>query len=157
MKCKVHPSHDSYVFEILDSHEKQVGTAHVDLKHDIKGEFWHLEDFIIIDESNRDQGYGTTLLNYLRKYLWSIDRLRIRVHPAIGQQAGENLAKNTQCHQQQYTEAELNEMDIKLIEEIKQFGFKNIQEDTSNSLDSEKLKKWYKNRGFSVTHDEKYC
>ena len=76
VKCKVHSSDGSYRFEILDSHENGVGIAHVEPRYDAAGKFWYLEDFLI-NENSRNKGYGNILLNYLRDYLWNIDRLRI--------------------------------------------------------------------------------
>lgn len=156
MGCRVYPSDCSYRFEILDSdsHERVVGVAYVESRYDAEGKFWHLED-LFIDENNRNKGYGTILLGFLRDYLWNIDRLRIRVHPAVGQQAMEILGKQMQFNQQQYTEAELDKLDKSLEKMLQKPDFWESQEKILN-LSSDELRKWYKKRGFSVTFDEKY-
>ena len=157
MNCTIHLSNGNYRFEILDSHDTVVGTAHVESRHDTEGDFWHLEDFLI-NKDCRSQGYGTALINYLRDYLWNINKLRIRVHPAIGQQVSENLAKDLQSNQQQYTEEELDEMDRKLQERIQQPDFWEEQKKTRKVYNSNDLKKWYVKRGFTVNYpfDERH-
>lgn len=154
VECKVYLLDCNYRFEILDSHERSVGVAHIESRDDAEGKFWHLED-LLIDENNRNRGYGTILLSYLRDYLWNIDRLRIRVHPAVGQQAMETLGKQMQFNQQQYTEAELDELDKSLEEMLQKPDFWESQEKILD-ISSDELREWYKKRGFSVTFDEKY-
>lgn len=158
MQCIVHPANGGYIFKILDSHRNLIGTAHVESKHDNQGKFWDLEDLFIFEKENRYQGYGTTLLDYLKDYLWGVDKLRIRVHPAIGHQAMETLVTESINNQKKYTEEELDEMDRKLEAEMQQPGFWEKSEEMSRVFHSDDLKKWYKNRGFSVTYpsDEKH-
>lgn len=122
MKFQVHLSNADYKFEVLDSDKKIIGNAHVESKNDKKEKFWHLED-LFIEKKSRYQGYGTELLNYLCNYLWDVEKLRIRVHPAIGQQGMEEIVEEWRRTNQQFTEEELDDIDRKRMEEIQQRDF----------------------------------
>ncbi len=140
----------NYKFEVLDSDGKIVGNAHIEPKHDRKGKFWHLEDLQINSET-RCQGYGTALLKYLCDYLWSVDRLRIRVHPARGLEIPEDQADDYQRKLQQYSEAELDAIDREQEEEIQKSDFWKKQQQTAKTDSSEDLIKWYQKRGFTIS------
>lgn len=141
--------YEEYKFEVLDSASKVTGTAHVKSIQDGQGKFWHLEDLLVAKES-RSQGYGTKLLIHLRQYLWSIHRLRIRVHPAFGQQAMEEIAEGFM--QQQYTEEELDTMDRDLVQAMQQPDYWEKQAETiqNTQFDSKRLIEWYRKRDFTV-------
>ena len=70
---------EQYIFKVLDSDGKVIGDAIATMKND---NYWCLDE-IVIDKYERNKGYGTQLLNHLREYLWSINRLPIRVHPGL--------------------------------------------------------------------------
>lgn len=65
-------SKNGYRFEILDTDKNVIGTAHVKFKNGSLENFWHLDDLSIVKDY-RFQGYGTKLLNHLRKYVWNIN------------------------------------------------------------------------------------
>lgn len=137
-----------YKFEVLDPAKKVVGAAYIESKQDKQGKFWHLEDLLIAEE-NRNQGYGSALLEHLRQYLWDINRLRIRVHPAIGQQAMEDLAERGKL-MQQFSEEELDAMDRKFEEAMQKPDFWSKQAESNKKYSSEDLIEWYKKRGFTI-------
>lgn len=134
---------DEYVFKVLDS-ENIVGNAVVTKMHDHKGKFWHLDDLQIRKESRR-QGYGTALVNHIITYLLKIDKLRIRVHPAVGQQAMESLCEEIQ----NLSEQELDQRDKQLEQEMQKPDFWETQKCNQEVFDSEDLKNWYRERGFN--------
>lgn len=127
-----------YKYEVQDSSGQIVGTAHVQSKGNAH-RFWDLED-LLIDKEYRRQGYGTGLLNHVRDHLWNIDRLPIRVHPAVGQEALEEVAKN--CQHNQLTEEERDAEDRKLEEAMKKPDFWEDQNKKSKKYNSEDLKDW---------------
>jgi len=117
--------------------------------------FWDLEEITIKKEFRR-QGYGSKLLNYTRDSMWEIEKLRIRVHPAIGQQAIENLAEQYQENLKKYTEEELDALDAKLIQEMREDPkFWNKQSDKFQNYNSDELAKWYCRRGFKPDNLDK--
>lgn len=143
---------EEYKFEILDYGEV-IGTAHVKTQQDRQGEFWHLDDLFVTEKRrNQPQHYGTKLLDHLRQYLWSVHKLRIRVHPAIGQQAMEELVERLKQNQHKYTEEELDAMDEELNQAMQQPDFWEKQQEAGWQFDSKKLIEWYRKRGF--THDD---
>lgn len=149
-------SNNEYRFEILGIDKNVIGTAHVKFKNSSQGNFWHLDDLYIFN-NYRFQGYGTKLLNHLREYVWNINRLKLRVHPAIGQQAMEEIAAKKLSEQSESSEEELDAMDEKLEREMMQPDFWKKQKETSSKDDSTSLVKWYMDRGFSVRDpDEKH-
>jgi GNAT superfamily N-acetyltransferase len=142
-----------YKFEVLDPAKKVVGAAYIESKQDKQGKFWHLEDLLIAEE-NRNQGYGSALLEHLRQYLWDINRLRIRVHPAIGQQAMEELAETGELMLQS-SEEELDAIDRKLEEAMQQPDFWSKQAEIKKEYSSKDLIEWYKKRGFTIDDPDK--
>ncbi|MBD2569428.1 GNAT family N-acetyltransferase [Anabaena lutea] len=144
------PSDEEYKFEILNSGEV-IATAHVKCMQDKQEKFWHLSN-LFVDKNSRSHGYGTKLVNHLRQYLWNIDRLRIRVHPAIGQQAMEELAEISKHYNETYTEEELDAMDKELYLAMQQPDFWEKQAEISKTKDSKQLVEWYRKREF--THDD---
>ncbi len=144
---------EEYNSEILDSCINVIGVAHAKLLHGTQEKFWHLEN-LFIDKGNRCQGYGTKLLNHFCQYLWSIYKVPIRVHPAIGQQVMENLSDRLM--QQQSSEEELDALDENLSNELQQPDFWERQiEKSSTHLDSERLIEWYCKKGFKVDDSDK--
>ncbi|MBD2294284.1 GNAT family N-acetyltransferase [Anabaena sphaerica FACHB-251] len=143
-------SDEEYKFEVLHSGQV-IGIAHVKCMQDQQGKFWHLDN-LFVQIKHRNHGYGTKLLNHLRHYLWSMDRLRIRVHPAIGQQAMEALVEKLQHNKEIYTEEELDAMDKELYLAMQQPDFWQKQAEISETQDSKELVEWYRKREF--THDD---
>ncbi len=140
---------EDYKFEILNSGQV-IGTVHVKSMQGKQGKFWHLDD-LLIDKNYRSQGYGTKLLNHLRDYLWKIDRLKIRVHPGDGRLL-EDLPEKWKHHNEQYTDEELDAMDKETEQAMLQPDFWDKLAEKSENRDSEKLKNWYRERGFK--HDD---
>ncbi|MDJ0734248.1 MAG: GNAT family N-acetyltransferase [Nostocaceae cyanobacterium] len=138
-----------YKFEILNSGQI-IATAYVKSMQNQQGKFWHLDD-LFVQKNNRSQGYGTQLLDHLRKYLWKIDRLKIRVHPANEEQV-EEFSEIYKHNNEQYTDEELDAIDRETEQAIQQPGFWNQLAEKSENRDSERLKNWYRKRGF--THDD---
>ncbi|MBE9250044.1 GNAT family N-acetyltransferase [Dolichospermum sp. LEGE 00240] len=143
-------SDKEYKFEVLSSGQG-IATAHVKCMRDRQGKFWHLDN-LFVHNQNRNQGYGTRLVNHLRDYLWSIDRLRIRVHPAIGLQVMEELAEKSKHNTETYTKEELDDMSKSLYLEMQQPDFWEKQAERNEVRDSKKLIEWYRKRGF--IHDD---
>ncbi|MCY7273151.1 MAG: GNAT family N-acetyltransferase, partial [Phormidesmis sp. CAN_BIN44] len=139
-----HSINNEYVFKVLDS-EKIVGTALVKKMHDQEGEFWHLDD-LKIQKENRRQGYGRALVKHLIKYLWEINKLRIRVHPAVGEQAMESILEA----RQNLSEGELDEMDRQLEQKRQKPNFWESQKLKQQVFNSKDLKKWYRKQGFTI-------
>lgn len=148
-------SRNEYRFEIIGTDNNVIGTAHVKFKNGSQESFWHLHN-LYINHNYRFQGYGTKLLNHLREYVWNINRLKLRVHSAIGQQAMEKIAKKL-SERSEFSEEELDAMDEKLEREMMQPDFWEKQKEISLEYDSTSLVKWYMDRGFSVRDpDEKH-
>jgi GNAT superfamily N-acetyltransferase len=49
--------------------------------------FWKLEEICIPQEKYRGKGFGSDLLNYVRKQLWENQKLPIRVHAGVSPDA----------------------------------------------------------------------
>jgi hypothetical protein len=140
-------NNSEYEFKLLES-KNIVGSAFVKKMQDRKGEFWHLDD-LEVQKPNRQKGHGGSLVKYLINYLWKIDKLRIRVHPAIGEQATEQSCEEIQNLSQEYSEDELDEIDRKLVEEMKKPDFWTNQKFSQKLFNSEELKAWYRKQGFT--------
>jgi GNAT superfamily N-acetyltransferase len=137
-------ANDEHEFKILES-KCIIGTALVKKIHDREGYFWHLDDLQIRKES-RHKGYGKALANHLITYLLAIEKLRIRVHPAIGQQVMESLNEAMQ----NLSEEELDERDRQLEQEMQDPDFWEKQELKQEVFNSENLKEWYRKIGFNT-------
>lgn len=146
----------NYNFKIVSEDQKEIGNSLVESRQDRQGRFWHLENLYISPEY-RSKGYGTTLLNYIREYVWNVDRLRIRVHPAIGQQASENWAENLQKINSKDNQ-ELGEyLDSLSDEEWLEWVQNNSSKIGWMEFNSDNLIRWYQNRGFTIKDpDEKH-
>jgi GNAT superfamily N-acetyltransferase len=143
-------SDKEYKFEVLSSGQV-IATAYV---NDYQGKFWHLDGLLVHQKKDRYQGYGSKLLNHLRDYLWSIDRLRIRVHPAIGQQGMEELYEILKHDEETYSEKELNAMGeaSDLAMQQPDFWEKRAEIIEKRDRDSKELIEWYRKRKF--IHDD---
>jgi GNAT superfamily N-acetyltransferase len=148
-------SDKEYKFEVLNSGQV-IATALVKCMQDQQGKFWHLDDLLVVQKENRNQDYGTKLLNHLRHYLWNIDKLKIRVHPAIGNQGTEELAERlserSKHNEETYTEEELDAIDEALDLAMQQPDFWQKRAEINENKDSKKLFEWYRKREF--THDD---
>jgi len=140
-------SDGEYKFEVLDSGQL-IGTACAKSKQDQEGKFWHLDD-LWVQEDSRSQGYGTKLLNHVCEYFWSLDRLRIRVHPGnpVFRQTGIEELFKIKNHS---TEEELDAMDREMKQAMLQPDFWEKQKQAVKKFDSTPLVEWYRKRGFAV-------
>jgi GNAT superfamily N-acetyltransferase len=79
MTFNQYPIDGGYMFKILDSNDNVVGEAFTTIKND---KYWCLDEIVIVKDE-RNKGYGTQLIKHLIEFLWSINRLPIRVHPGL--------------------------------------------------------------------------
>lgn len=138
----------TYRFSILNTSQEEITFALVELKNLTEESFWDLTELYTIQQE-REKGYATKLLTYLKEYLWNIYRFPIRVHPANGIQFMENLSEKYELHKQKFSDEELDAQDEALNQAIQQPGFWEEQEKNSVKQDSSKLSQWYKNREFN--------
>lgn len=133
----------NYNFQILSIHNTIISSASVVKKITT----WHLNRIYTYPEY-RKQCYATILLNKLREYLWSIEKLGISVHPGCGEQSMEDLALKYKQITEQQTPEEIDKMTKLLEEESKNPDFWDNQAKNEVIHNSEYLIKWYKKNGF---------
>jgi hypothetical protein len=107
-----------------------------------------------ITNTNAQLGHNPQNLNIQHFCLWSIDRLRIRVHPAIGQQGMEELYERLKHDEETYSEKELNAMGeaSDLAMQQPDFWEKRAEIIEKRDRDSKELIEWYRKRKF--IHDD---
>jgi GNAT superfamily N-acetyltransferase len=137
-------SNEGYNYRVVGSNATIISEARVIDKQ----RSWHLDD-IYTEPEYRGKGNGTQLLNRLCEHLSTIESRPISVHPAIGVQSFENLARQSQEPEQKYTPEELEQIHQKLYEDMKIPGFWETSAQNQTIIDSEPLKKWYKKNNFN--------
>ena len=148
IKVNVSFANGTYRFSILNTSQEEITSALVELKILTKESFWDLTELYTIQQE-REKGYATKLLRYLKEYLWKIDLLPIRVHPANGIQFMETLSEKYELYKQKFSDKELDEQDEELRKAMQQPGFWEEQKKNSVKQDSSKLIQWYKICGFN--------